>query len=135
MQSQTLDAASPHASSAAAPSEAAAAAHRVLLLQRVTPAGQLLGGDGSFVIAGVIATNTGGALHGASRAPVAAVDDGAAALAGVPLLGEAASWLKMFLVLLCAAAAVDGGVVGGVVVINVVGVRRLLGVVLRETGV
>lgn len=129
VQSQTLDTAGPHAPSAAASVEATAATHRFLLLQRVTPAGQLLlGGDGRLVIARVKTTNTGGALHIAGSSPVAAVDDGAAALAGVPLLGEAASWLEMVVVvLLAAAAAVKGGVVDVVVVC--VG---LLGVLLWE---
>lgn len=122
VQSQTLDASRPHAPSAAASPKATTATHRLLLLERVTPLGQLLlGSDGCLIVTRVKTTNAGGALHGApsSCPPVAAVNNRAAALAGVPLLSKATSWLEIVVVvLLAAASAVDRGVIGVVVVVG-----------------
>jgi len=88
VEGEAPDAASPVATAAAAPSQAAGATHRVLLLEGVVPDGQLL------VVASGEAADGVGALHGGDvvDAPAGrAVDDGAASLAGVPLLGEPAS--------------------------------------------
>ena len=85
---QALDAAGLHAPPTPAAPEAGAAAHRVLLLEGVAPRGETRGGE-LLVIAGIEAVHRLSALHRVAGA-VAALDDGAPSLAGVPLLSEAA---------------------------------------------
>lgn len=89
LESQTPDAASPHAAPAAGAAQAPAAAHRVPLLEGVSAGGEL-GGGKLLIVASIEAAEGRGARHGVSTGDaVAAVENGAAALACVPLLGKA----------------------------------------------
>lgn len=88
LQGKTLDAASPHATTAAAALETAIASQRVLLLKSVVADGQLL------VVARIEAVDRGGALH-VGAGGVVAVNDRGAALGGAPFLGEASDRLRM----------------------------------------
>lgn len=84
MQGQTPNTAGSAASATATASEAAGSSHGRLLAKCVVSHGKLL------IIASSEAVHGIGALHGGETGSVALVDDGAAALAGVPLLGEPA---------------------------------------------
>lgn len=87
---KTSDAAGPCAATTAG------AANGPLLLQGVVPDGKIL------VIASGITVNRGGALHGCGCA-VVIIEDGTAALAGVPLFGKATCgggvWLEELIAL------------------------------------
>lgn len=87
--SETPDAAGPCAAATAG------ATNGALLLQGIVPEGEIL------VIASGVTVNRGGALHGCGCAVV--IEDGTAALAGVPLFGKAACdggvWLEELIAL------------------------------------
>lgn len=127
---QALDTASPHAPPTPAAPEAGAAAHGILLLEGVAFRGEARSGE-LLVIAGIEAVHRLSALHRVAGA-VAALDDGAPSLAGVPLLGEAAGLGALLDVLLVVEvvrlAAVERG---DVVILCVFVLVRLLHVLLQ----